>query len=150
MTVCRNSAALSIRSYQVRSNVIRLLSVLLGALPATRLAPYAVFAVLGALDNIDSHPIKGTLGILWGVSGVLGAIGAWLIIFDVGSKAKVTRRLVISLVTAGIAAASVLMIRAFEQLFSSSSADRIFMVCVVAAIGSEPARLPVIDTRFHI
>jgi hypothetical protein len=148
MTVCRNSAALSIRSYQVRSNVIRLLSVLLGALPATWLASFAVLVVLVALDNND--PIPRTVGMLWGVSGVLGAIGAWLIIFDVGSRTTVTRRLVISLVTAGIAAASVPLIGAFQQLFSSSSADRIFMVCVVAAIGSEPARLPVIDTRFHI
>jgi hypothetical protein len=94
--------------------VIRLLSVLLGALPATWLGLSAVLLVFAALDGIDS--IQGMLGVLWGLGGILGVVGAWLIIFDVGTRTKGKRRLVILLVSAGIAAASVLLILEFASL----------------------------------
>lgn len=115
--------------------MIRLLSVLLGALPASWLATFAALALLGALDSIDVHPFAGTLGALWGLGGLLGAIGGWLIIFDVGCRTKPTRRLVIFLVGAGIAAASVLLIRLFPELFHASSSEITFALCVAAAIG---------------
>lgn len=117
------------------SSVIRLLSVLLGALPASWLASFAVLAVLGGLDNIAVHPVQGALGVLWGVSGLLGAIGGWLIIFDVGCGTKRTRRLVIFLVSAGIAAASVLLIGLMPALFRVSSSEVLFALCIASAIG---------------
>jgi hypothetical protein len=115
--------------------VIRVLSVLLGALPASWLASFAVLAVLSALDRIDIHPILGALGLLWGVGGLLGAVGAWLIIFDVGSRTKVARRLVIGLVGAGIAAASVPLIGVLPALFHASSSELLFFLCLASAIG---------------
>jgi hypothetical protein len=96
-------------------------------------------ALLGALDNITVHPVAGTLGALWGVGGVLGAIGAWLIIFDGGCGTIRTRRLVIFLVGAGIASASVLLIHIPQQLFRASSrhvsaSEITFALCLLAAV----------------
>jgi hypothetical protein len=115
--------------------VIRFLSVLLGALPASWLASIAVLAALSAVDSIGLHPVQGTLGVLWGVSGLLGAIGAWLIIFDVGTATTATRRVVIVLVGVGIAAASVALIGLFPALFRLSSPELLFFLCAASAIG---------------
>ena len=113
---------------------IRFFSVLLGALPATWLALLAGVAVAGSLENFGLHPVRGTLGVLWGVSGILGAIGSWLIIFDVGSKSKATRRLVIAMVCAGIAAASVLLLDQFPTMSRPSFLPITFLLCIASAI----------------
>lgn len=70
---------------------------------------------------------------LWGVGGILGAFGAWLIIFDVGSRAKITRRLVIFMVSAGIAAASVILIPLLLQ--PGLLPDAFFILCLASATG---------------
>lgn len=71
--------------------VVRLLSVVFGALPATWLAALAALVFLGALDGIAAHPVARSLSALWGLAGVLGAIGGWLIVFDVGAR-RIGRR----------------------------------------------------------
>ena len=113
----------------------RFLSVLLGALPASWLALLGVLAVAGALENFDEHPLQVTLAMLWGACGVIGAIGAWLIISDVGCRTKATRRLVIAMVCAGIAAASVLLLAQFPTLMRPSLFPFLFLLCIASAIG---------------
>ncbi len=116
--------------------MMRVLSVVLGALPATWLALFAAMVMIGAVENIEARPFTRTLSALWGLGGVLGAIGGWLIIFDVGFATNWIRRVVILLVAAGIAAASVLLIGLFfPTLFRPRPLSIAVFLGVASAIG---------------
>lgn len=114
--------------------VVRLLSVVFGALPATWLAALAALVFLGALDGIAAHPVARSLSALWGLAGVLGAIGGWLIVFDVGCETNRTPRLAILLVVAGIAAASILLIGLLPTLLRPHWPDILIILCAASAI----------------
>jgi len=86
------------------NEVIKILSVIFGAIPSTLIGIFAVLAFFGALDAFEpGKKIHALIGMLMGVSGAIGAIGSWFIIFDVGLKSDVTRKMLITSLFLGLA-----------------------------------------------
>jgi len=92
------------------SRPIKIISVLGGALPAAFLGLGAALNFFGALDQLTplrSGSIAGPiLGMLMSIAGVIGAIGSWIVIFDVGTRSRVGRPFLLITIFLGISAVS--------------------------------------------
>jgi hypothetical protein len=82
----------------------RSLIVILGALPASVLASFAVGIIFGGIRSLVRAELSGALFVTWGILGVAGAGGLWLASIE-GPRSRVAA----VLVGCGLAADAVLV-----------------------------------------